>query len=95
MYNNLTNVTQLEFCAVSKEAKKAQIHELNNLIMTIQGFADFLCEDLHPGSRLQGYAEKILTAAEQAGTIINESFHDEEENQNLSAEERFINQHKQ
>ena len=94
MYNDLTNVTQLEFCAVPKETKRAQIHELNNLIMTIQGFADFLCEDLQAESRLQGYAEKILTAAEQAGTIISEVFVDEEEEEPFS-NERYTNQHGQ
>ena len=47
-------------------------HDLNNLMMTVDGYSGFLKEDLHDRPELQQYADKISEAALQAGRIIRE-----------------------
>ena len=45
-------------------------HDLNNLMASIRGYAEFLTEDLETDSEPLIFAQKLLTASEQAQKII-------------------------
>lgn len=45
------------------------VHQINNPLLSISGFAELIRMDAGNGDRLQRYAEKILAAVEQIGRI--------------------------
>ena len=45
-------------------------HDFNNVLMSIQGYANFLREDLAPGSSERVYAEKILSDSQRAAALV-------------------------
>ena len=47
-------------------------HEFNNALMSIQGYANFLREDLLPGTAERSYAENILADSERAAVRVRQ-----------------------
>ena len=45
-------------------------HDFNNVLMSIQGYANFLREDLAPDSSERAYAEKILSDSQRAAALV-------------------------
>ena len=56
---------------------RALAHDLNNLMMTIDGYTGFLKEDLSDKPELAAYADKVLEAARQAERLIRQLDADE------------------
>ncbi len=47
-------------------------HDFNNVLMSIQGYAEFLREDLQVGTPERDYAEKILRGSERAAALVRQ-----------------------
>lgn len=46
-------------------------HDFNNILAAMNGYAEFLIEDLEEGSEAQGFARNILQAGLQARTLVD------------------------
>lgn len=51
------------------------VHDLNNLLASIIGYADFLQEDLHPGTPQHKFAESIFRGGVEAQDLVAQLIH--------------------
>ena len=47
-------------------------HDFNNILGAIQGFSQFLVEDLPVGSTQRGFASRVLTSAERGRSVVRQ-----------------------
>ncbi len=47
-------------------------HDFNNILMSVQGYANFLREDMKPGTPQHEYAEKIVRGSQRAAGLVQQ-----------------------